>query len=228
MSRRQHSRVTRRRWWSILCPTLLLVSLGLLTWHGWSRLDHRPLRVMRTPVGEAREVVRLRAQDELDRRFEWVDDRRCFAITISRRDSATSWTAPLAATATERRLVLLPGSSRTRPLVQVVHGMTKLPPGGFGFYATDGASWLVLYGVPDWRSQPELELWVPNQEDPTLFDVLHPRLRLSLRGNVADGWRWFAVAPTQDAVTFYHDGGLWLLRMRKPLPQLIAEARPKR
>jgi hypothetical protein len=72
----------QRSLWRLVPPLVFLAALGLLVWHGWSRLDHRPLRVMYTPTGESREVLRLRPADWGFCHIRWSDDGSEFVATM--------------------------------------------------------------------------------------------------------------------------------------------------
>jgi hypothetical protein len=247
--------VTRSRWRHIP-PLTFLAVLAALTWRGWSRLDHRPLRVMRTPVGEAREVWRLRGHgSEGMGLISWEPSGRSFVIGI-RTDGAAEALFPLRQ---PRFHVWSSGSSRQ---VIVSHylevfaeaeGLLFHAEHNYGMFSSVTVDRPVV--VP-WqggrqRRAPSSEVvaakgrWLSDVDARRIVVDFLPdgesvELCLHLPGKPAfrfpfrcrkpawmkdEAWAFHrSVSPTWEAITFYHDGGLWLLRLRKPLPELVKEA----
>jgi hypothetical protein len=221
--------VTRSRWRRV-APRVFLAALGVLAWHGWSRLDHRPLRVMQTPVGEAREVLRLHAGDK--------------PASPPTFHPGAPW--------------LVVSAQGTNGVLSPVLRELRRPYSLWGFrvsttdntFPEDGIQHHYALDANQWEPEPVRDIAGHVEKAITHWDIAYgcganPNTAflavldraqsqfgepsqaiysLSLCGNWERQRWWFAVSPAATLVAFPHDSGLWLLRLRKPISELVKEA----
>jgi hypothetical protein len=211
----------RRPRWRHVSPLLFLAALGLLGWHGWSRLDHRPLRVMQTPLGEAREVLPVGSEAHLPDTPMWASNRGGLSLSIAPHDGPVGWLLWSVRNAETVWLLWDPqatpggdGCGWTAGATSEGGGETYTAHGDQGVWSIallyDGQGLRLMVGVPDRWLKPVGRVQ-----------------QIHLRGDTTP-LRMFTVSPDVRGVTYLHDGGLWLLRLRKPLPGGHIHSRPRR
>jgi hypothetical protein len=282
------------RRWRAWRAAAFVIALTLLGWHGWSRLDHRPLRVMQTPVSEAREVLRSGGRTSVDGDVTaWSDDASYVLVGVHQQDgpvhqiasslrvqqafipalycvrvcgSTTFLGQGTAAALTPGSLLFWPGAWR-----DVNDAQSPSPANGIVVSLHAGrnraASTSELYRASETvgrrietllrvRYRHETMPGYVEEASPWRWSVsvwrrVFPVWALALRQvGETHQWRLHAVlvegaikevplgsvamdpppsdaqslSPTANRLVFTYDGGLWLLRLRKPLPELVKEA----
>jgi hypothetical protein len=218
-----------RSCWRHVPPLVFVAALLAVGWHGWSRLDHRPLRMMQTPVGTAREVVRLQGGDVpfIPPTFAPGEERllisspgtfrALFSPLATLRPLETLWVIPITRVDNEFPLHQL-GIQRHHDL-HPAYDQEEQVLDASGRWASAIIQSGVAFGHLPGEGAPFLGL---------LLSELTERRRVLWQVPLQCHWQqhkcWFTVSPAGTLVTFPHAGGLWLLRLRKPLPELVKEA----